>query len=668
MTQSARKVALKGLTTVLISVFCGYAGNIFIQYITAPAGARDTDILAEIKAAHPPIGFSIESKALYFTGLFFVFALFLLIVLPWRRQKHPDVHGSAHFATAPSLMRYAHVKEFSTYEGKRLPWPKPEWCECIEDDNFLVADGVELGITDNPHFKLRIPNRHAYSVAGSGSGKTYSIIWPNVMQLNGDYVILDPKAENFSVLAPFLLRAGYKISYLDLRGGVTMPYSMCYNPMHYVSGMTDISQLAEMFIENTTSPDARSSEPFFRNMEKIVYTCLLGYFYFFFAKNGHEEDCTLPEILDYLSLVKKQDNGIAALDLVFFGTLVEDGFMGFREWLTEKVCDGNADAARKRPEWAIITNYEGFISSSDSPETRASIVSSCYARLQDLANADVARVLSRDELGLDKMGDAGEKRALFLIVPDAGNQTFSFLSAMVLHQLFHTNMTKADNSSERHLAKPIMCYLDELANVGKIPNLPELASTLRSRWINLCLISQNFGQFEKLYGDKDAKTLYENCAITLMYGGIGPETAEKISKEIGDKTVWNTEVSVGHGASGHSSNVSEHAYRVPVISASELTNENFPVTDCLTHYRGTSWYRGIKNDPKKHRRWLKLQEALAEFDSQIQQGGYTSPVEAWHHLYNKSKGDNPQVQLEDECKQEMELVPMSAEYTVARSE
>ena len=105
-----------------------------------------------------------------------------------------------------------------------------------------------------------------------------------------------------------------------------------------------------------------------------------------------------------------------------------------------------------------------------------------------------------------------------------------------------------------------------------------------------------------------------------------------------------------------------------MISASELTNENFPVTDCLTHYRGTSWYRGIKNDPKKHRRWSNLQEALAEFDVQIQQGGYTSPVEAWHYLYNKAKDDNPQVQLEDEYKQEMELLPISAEYTVARSE
>ena len=58
-----------------------------------------------------------------------------------------------------------------------------------------------------------------------------------------------------------------------------------------------------------------------------------------------------------------------------------------------------------------ITNYEAFTSSDSSPKLRASIVASCYAKGQDFVNADVARLLSKDELELDEFGK--DKYALF---------------------------------------------------------------------------------------------------------------------------------------------------------------------------------------------------------------------------------------------------------------
>ena len=62
-------------------------------------------------------------------------------------------------------------------------------------------------------------------------------------------------------------------------------------------------------------------------MEKIVYTCL-WVISLLLCKNGHEEDCALPN-LDYYRLLKKQDNGIVLLTRIFLETLWEDGFMGF---------------------------------------------------------------------------------------------------------------------------------------------------------------------------------------------------------------------------------------------------------------------------------------------------------------------------------------------------
>ena len=68
-------------------------------------------------------------------------------------------------------------------------------------------------------------------------------------------------------------------------------------------------------------------------------------------------------------------------------------------------------------------------------------------------------MLSRDELELDKMGDAGDKRT-FLNVLDAETRPFLSLSHGVASAVPYEH-DKSDNSSERH-PKPIMCYLDEL--------------------------------------------------------------------------------------------------------------------------------------------------------------------------------------------------------------
>ena len=47
-------------------------------------------------------------------------------------------------------------------------------------------------------------NDNVLIIGGSGAGKSYCYIGPNVMQADGSYVILDPAGELYEQYAPFL--------------------------------------------------------------------------------------------------------------------------------------------------------------------------------------------------------------------------------------------------------------------------------------------------------------------------------------------------------------------------------------------------------------------------------------------------------------------------------
>ena len=632
-----------------------WIGDVLAQYViyiapslvglaSSTAGAQGAAASASIvtfaleRLSQAPLGVSLERGPLV-CGACSSLMLGVSIMARRSSREKPDVHGSERFATLEERSVYAHTTGEARLGPLTLPWPKPDYCERLEDDNIIVSAHTKVSLSDFPFFKKKIPNKHVYMIAASGSGKTYSFVQTNAMQLNASMFFSDPKGENFTLLALFLERAGYVVRYLDLRGGETMRWNLYhYNPMHYVSNMTDIAQLADMIVQNTTSPDSHENDQFFTSMEKIVYTCLLGFFFYFFAQRGREEDCNLPTMLDYLALTKSAGDGITGLDLVFYGTRAHDGIMGFREWLVDVECGGDEAAARRRPEWAILTNYDGFVSSSNSPETMASIVASCYARLRDFATADVRSLLLTDDLELRDFGK--RKSAFFAIIPDGGAGTFSFISSMALHQLFHVNMQIADNSPGGHLDVPVMCYLDELANIGKLPELETLFPTLRSRGINLCAIVQDTGQLKNNYGDA-ARQIYSNSAITLYYGGGDFETCKQLSEEIGNTTVWLTESSTSRSSTGTSVSTSEHAYQVPLMSAERMYNGGMETGECLTHYRNDRWFLDETPDPTRHPRWEARQRAQRDLVGYSAEHGCSSIVEAWTRMHEPEAGQEP---------------------------
>ena len=79
-------------------------------------------------------------------------------------------------------------------------------------NNTLLTRHVAMSLNGRQHGR----NLLQIIVGGSGAGKTRYFCKPNIMQVNGSFLVTDPKGEILRDLAPLLLEEGYVLRVFDL--------------------------------------------------------------------------------------------------------------------------------------------------------------------------------------------------------------------------------------------------------------------------------------------------------------------------------------------------------------------------------------------------------------------------------------------------------------------
>ena len=219
--------------------------------------------------------------------------------------------------------------------------------------------------------------------------------------------------------------------------------------------------------------------------------------------------------------------------------------------------------------------------------------------------------MAYDELSLDTVGD--RKTALFLIMSDT-DSTFNFLIAMIYTQLFNLLCEKADHVYGGRLPVHVRCLIDEMANIGQIPNLEKLIATIRSREISACLVLQAQSQLKALYKD-NADTIIGNCDSKIFLGGTEPSTLKEWSEALGKETIdlYNTGESHGKEVS-HSLNYQKSAHDL-------MSRDELAVMDggkCILQLRGVRPFLSNKYNVTKHPKYQLTAEANSEYSFNIQ--------------------------------------------------
>ena len=180
--------------------------------------------------------------------------------------------------------------------------------------------------------------------------------------------------------------------------------------------------------------------------------------------------------------------------------------------------------------------------------------------------------MSYDELELDKLGD--ELTVLALIMSDTDG-TFNFLQAMVQFQTINVLAEKADDEYHGRLPVHVRLLLDEVANIGQLPNLEKLVATVRSREISICLILQAYSQLKALYKD-NAETIIGNMDTRIFLGGSETTTLKDLNQSLGKETIdtYNTGESRGREVS-HSLNYQKLGKDMPYLFVKSSVALNF---------------------------------------------------------------------------------------------
>ena len=485
--------------------------------------------------------------------------------------KHNQEYGSARWGT------HADIEPFMD--------PKFE-------NNVILTATERLMMSNRPKNPANARNKNVLIVGGSGSGKTRFWLKPNLLQMHSSYVVTDPKGTIVLECGHALQKNGYEIRILNT---INFKKSMKYNPFAYIHSEKDILKLVTTLIANTKG-DGKSGDEFWTKAETLLYCALIGYIHYE-APVEEQNFATLIEFINAMEVREDDEEFQNPVDIMF------------------------ENLEKKNPKHFAVRQYKKYKLAAG--KTAKSILISCGARLAVFDIQELRELTAYDELELDTLGD--RKTALFLIMSDT-DSTFNFLISMAYTQLFNLLCEKADDVYGGRLPVHVRCLIDEMANIGQIPNLEKLIATIRSREISACLVLQARSQLKAIYKD-NADTIIGNCDSQLFLGGSEPTTLKELTEALGKETIdtFNTSDTRGNSPS-YGTNYNKVGKEL--MSRDELAVMNG--SKCILQLRGVRPFLSDKYDLTQHPNF----KYTADFDKK-----YTFDIEKYLNRRMKLKKD-----------------------------
>lgn len=448
-------------------------------------------------------------------------------------DRKGEEHGSSRFATDREVEAFKDIRK-----GK-------------EDNNLVFSEHAGMALSREKFDLQHDRNKNVLVIGVPGSGKTRYFVKPNLMQMNSDFFVTDPKGTVIRECGHMFHDAGWRILSFDT---TDFKRSHRYNPLAYVKDQADILILVNCLIANTTGDNKHSGDPFWENAEKLLYTALIAYL----IDHCPKRDQTLNGLLKLLALAEARESDESyksPLDILF--DELETGKRIVNTVAIDASDDGRSFDESDGVNWVqvdepvspnddfALSNYKAFKAATG--KTLKSIIISCNVRLKPLSIEGVARLLSGDDMALDTLGDPKNPAVVFAAMSDT-DSTFDFLFAILMAQAMNVLCHRALDDFGGALPRPVHFILDEFANLGKVPDFERMIATTRSRNIFCSVIVQSTSQLEKHYEKEGAATIIDCCDTTIFLGGKSQETNEMISKMAGKETIRTRSESDSRGA------------------------------------------------------------------------------------------------------------------------
>ncbi|PCH91045.1 MAG: hypothetical protein COB85_09665 [Bacteroidetes bacterium] len=352
--------------------------------------------------------------------------------------------------------------------------------------NGLVIDGVNK-------ISLKRSYAHCCVLAPSGTGKTTRFIIPNVLNLKkNSAVITDPSGEIYDLTAPHLRKIGYQVKVLNV---ADVNASLQYNSLHRCHTHTEIQKTAEILVEAAYPKTSFQKDAFWNDGAKqIINICIRA-----LKSQKNPQDANLFKLKELLNM------------------------LGYD---TKK-----AAASMKGLDQATFNDLKAFISQDD--KVFDGMLSTAKAALGKLSDPNIAKLTEGETLDFESLRT--DKTVIFIIVPEHEVQYYSFIISLLYSDIFNFCMQKKQ-AGQSYI--PVMFFLDEFGNSGKLPSFSTIITTLRKRKCSISIVLQDIQQLVNTYGQSDASTILNGgCSSRIYYPGLSLQTCEELSRMLGSRTI-----------------------------------------------------------------------------------------------------------------------------------
>lgn len=305
----------------------------------------------------------------------------------------------------------------------------------VYDNNMLfgVYKGKPLGLSLNNKKVNRSAN--VLVIGGTGTGKTFKYIKPNILQENCSMVVTDPSGDIFRSFAPYLLSKGYNVYLFNARD---FTLSNNYNPLLNVFDSdgriseTQVDVLVDLYMKNAKAgKDAGGGDPFWDKSQKAFMTALIYYAL-------EEDDKLLKEGFDCPEAEGGRVQGMEGGKC--FNTilkLVQEAKVSDDDDVKSTFSCRLDDFFKRKPNNKTSLYYDTFRIAPQ--KTANTILITTAVDLQIFSTKEVDLITRRNikypELNIDIDKIATQQSYLFLGIPQ-NHQAYNFLIAMLYSQIY----------------------------------------------------------------------------------------------------------------------------------------------------------------------------------------------------------------------------------------
>ena len=472
-------------------------------------------------------------------------------------------HGTARWAT-PTEVR----KTFRSVPFQPALWRKGE--------HLPGAQGLVLGCTGKKGQLTALVDSddiHCLMIGASGVGKTAFFLYPNLEYACASgmsFFASDTKgdlARNYGAIARDCY--GYQVAVVDLRNPTRSDgYNLLTLINHYMdvcrkeptnlAARAKAEKYAKILSKTVINPDGENfaqNQYFYDAAEGVLTAVILLLAEYLPPKRIHGELRERRHIVSVFKLVQ--------------------------ELLAPSILPGKNEfqlLMDRLPETHKAKWFSGSALTA-AEQSMASVMSTVLSRLNTFLDSELEQVLCFDS-AIDAESFAAKKSAIFLILPEE-DSTKNFMAGLMIQTLSRELFSVAEEHDGK-LPSRVVFFCDELGTMPAFDILP-LFSAGRSRRLTLVPIIQSLAQLEKNYGKEGAEILTDNCQDTI-FGGFAPnsQTAEVLSKALGNRTVLSGSISRGKNDPSQSLQMIERPLMTP-DELKSISKGHFIVMKTGTH-------------------------------------------------------------------------------------